>query len=261
MMPQLMTIIRLSLRDYMHERLLSICAILGIGCRPGADSGSIWIEKRHYHHLDRSIGPRSPQPRGDTGGQRRLYLRMVFIHGPTPGDGVYHPPDALHRRQLDSGQYRPVPTAHIGCGYYPLRRRGSPAGKVGGAPTDDHAVVLSASAARKLAIAAGQTVIARIGRSVRGRNEQVEIALKVTAVLPQEAIYQDSAFVRLPLLEATEDYRDGFELNPVRLARQTQSGRRTEISQFPVVRPIHSRCGRIAADIERSRHRSVYPCR
>jgi putative ABC transport system permease protein len=61
-----------------------------------------------------------------------------------------------------------------------------------------------------LQITAGQTIEGRIGRSVQGRKEQVVVDLKVTAVLPIEAYPRDAAFVRLALLEATEDYRDGF---------------------------------------------------
>ena len=43
-----------------------------------------------------------------------------------------------------------------------------------------------------------------------GKKEQVTINLTVVSILPFEAFLRDAAFVRLPLLEATEDYRDGF---------------------------------------------------
>jgi putative ABC transport system permease protein len=45
---------------------------------------------------------------------------------------------------------------------------------------------------------------------VGGLKEQVTVNLKVTSVLPIEAFPRDAAFVRLGLLEATEDYRDGL---------------------------------------------------
>jgi putative ABC transport system permease protein len=82
--------------------------------------------------------------------------------------------------------------------------------KWGRLPTENDAIVLSASAARKLKATAGQTIEGRIGRSVQGRKEQVAVDLKVVSVLPIEAFPRDAAFVRLALLEATEDYRDGF---------------------------------------------------
>jgi putative ABC transport system permease protein len=43
-----------------------------------------------------------------------------------------------------------------------------------------------------------------------GRKEQVTVQLTVGAVLPLAAYQLDAAFVRLDLLTATEDYRDGF---------------------------------------------------
>jgi putative ABC transport system permease protein len=49
-----------------------------------------------------------------------------------------------------------------------------------------------------------------IGRSRSGVKEQVTIELTVAAVLPIEAFQREAAFVRLGLLEATEDYRDGL---------------------------------------------------
>jgi putative ABC transport system permease protein len=69
--------------------------------------------------------------------------------------------------------------------------------------------VLSNSAARKLEVSEGQQLVGSVGRSVGGVKEQVRIQLEVAAVLPIEAFQRDGAFVRLELLEATEDYRDG----------------------------------------------------
>jgi putative ABC transport system permease protein len=82
--------------------------------------------------------------------------------------------------------------------------------KWGRLPAENDAIVLSASVARKLKVTAGQTIEGRVGRSVQGRKEQVAVDLKVTSILPIEAYPRDAAFVRLKLLEATEDYRDGF---------------------------------------------------
>jgi putative ABC transport system permease protein len=82
--------------------------------------------------------------------------------------------------------------------------------KWGRIPKNNSDIVLSASAARKLNIQGGQMVTGRIGRSMAGKKEQVTINLKVAAVLPIEAFSRDVAFIRLALLEATENYRDGF---------------------------------------------------
>jgi putative ABC transport system permease protein len=82
--------------------------------------------------------------------------------------------------------------------------------KFTGVPESPMAIVLSASAARKLNIEAGDSVTGVVGRTVEGRKEQVTIALSVAGLLPPEAVSRDAAFVRLSLLQATEDYRDGF---------------------------------------------------
>jgi putative ABC transport system permease protein len=82
----------------------------------------------------------------------------------------------------------------------------------GKVPAANNAIVLSASVARKLKVSVGQQIAGRIGRSVQGRKEQVTIDLKVESVLPVEAYPRDAAFIRLALLQATEDYRDGFSV-------------------------------------------------
>jgi putative ABC transport system permease protein len=61
-----------------------------------------------------------------------------------------------------------------------------------------------------LKIQTGQPITGRVGRSAAGKKEQVTVDLKVAAILPVEAFSRDAAFVRLALLQATENYRDGF---------------------------------------------------
>jgi len=70
-------------------------------------------------------------------------------------------------------------------------------------------VVLSASAARKLRAAPGDRLLARIDRRRDGRDEGVVWELTVTGVTAPAALAEDAALVPLPLLVATEDYRDG----------------------------------------------------
>ncbi|MBW2619123.1 MAG: ABC transporter permease, partial [Deltaproteobacteria bacterium] len=64
-------------------------------------------------------------------------------------------------------------------------------------------------AARKLNTSTGGEVIGRVGRTFQGVREQATVRLRVVAVLPIGAFPRQAAFVRLPLLEATEDFRDG----------------------------------------------------
>lgn len=70
-------------------------------------------------------------------------------------------------------------------------------------------VVLSASAARKLDVREGDALTGLVERTGSGLIEAASIELRVAAVLPLDAQSRDLAFVPLPLLEATEDFRDG----------------------------------------------------
>jgi putative ABC transport system permease protein len=71
-------------------------------------------------------------------------------------------------------------------------------------------VVLGALTARKLKVAVGDQVEARIDRRRDDRAESVSLKLTVVAVAPEAALAQDGVFLLLELLVATEDYRDGL---------------------------------------------------
>lgn len=70
-------------------------------------------------------------------------------------------------------------------------------------------IVLSHTAAEKLAARPGDWLQARFARQVAGRVEAQHTRLQVLAVLPLEAFARDGLFADLGLLEAAEDYRDG----------------------------------------------------
>jgi putative ABC transport system permease protein len=71
-------------------------------------------------------------------------------------------------------------------------------------------IVLSDSAARKLGLQSGDRVRGHVERSRAGKAQGAAVGLELAAVLPLEAQSRDVAFVSLPLLEATEAFRDGF---------------------------------------------------
>ena len=206
----LKTIVRLSLRDYSHERLLSVCTILGLAAvlAPllvlfGVKSGII------NTMVDRLVqDPRNLEisPVG-SGHYDQQWLASLAQR---PGTAFVIPQTRsiaanmiLYRKSDDKPRTLAVDLIPTDTGD-PLIE------KWGKVPKENNAVVLSASTARKLQVAAGQAIEGRVGRSVQGRKEQVALDLKVIAVLPLEAYPRDAAFVRLALLEATEDYRDGF---------------------------------------------------
>lgn len=77
------------------------------------------------------------------------------------------------------------------------------------APEGFYRIVLSASAAKRLGVSAGDNLDGSLNRRFRGERERVHLPLIVTAVAPASAFSRDAAFVAVPLLEALEDYRDG----------------------------------------------------
>jgi len=206
----LKTIIRLSLRDYAHERLLTVCAVMGLAAilAPllvlfGVKSGII------NTMADRLI--RDPRNLEISPIESGRYDREWFA----AQAGL--PQVAFLIPQTRSIAANMILANQQGERPYTLAVDLIPTGdgdplleKWGRIPAHDREVVLSASAARKLHTEPGQTIVGRVGRSVSGRKEQVTVDLKVAAVLPLEAFARDAAFIRLALLQATEDYRDGF---------------------------------------------------
>jgi len=228
----LKTIVRLSLRDYSHERLLSVCTILGLAAvlAPllvlfGVKSGII------NTMVDRLVqDPRNLEisPVGSGHYDQQWFAAVAK----RPGTAFIIPQTRsiaanmiLYRKNDDNPRTLAVDLIPTDTGD-PLIE------KWGQVPRENDAVVLSASVARKLQVAAGQQVEGRIGRSVQGRKEQVAIDLKVVAVLPLEAYPRDAAFVRLTLLEATEDYRDGFGSKQFGWPGKTRPDRPREYPSF-----------------------------
>lgn len=206
----LKTIIRLSLRDYAHERLLTLCAILGLAAilAPllvlfGVKSGII------NTMADRLIkDPRNLEvsPIGSGRYDREWFAaqaglpQVAFLIPQTRSIAANMILSNLHGERPYTLPVDLIPTAE-----------GDPLlAKWGQIPANDREIVLSASAARKLHVQSGQTIVGRVGRSASGKKEQVTVDLKVAAILPIEAFSRDAAFIRLALLQATEDYRDGF---------------------------------------------------
>lgn len=203
------TVIRLSLKDYFHERLLSACAVLGLAAvlAPllllfGVKSGII------NTMADRLI--EDPRNREVTPvGSGRYGEDWFSVAAKRPGVAFIIPQtrSIAASMVLYNGEGKKPHSVVVDL--IPTGEGDPLLEKWGRIPKNKTSVVLSNTAARKLNMAAGQEVIGRVGRSVAGIKEQVTIRLKVAAVLPIEAFPREAAFVRLGLLEATEDYRDG----------------------------------------------------
>lgn len=87
---------------------------------------------------------------------------------------------------------------------------GDPLGEGHALADAEGGISLSAAAARKLGVGPGAKLLGRIERTRNGQTEVASIPLHVIAVLPERLHPLVSAFVDLPLLVASERYRDGF---------------------------------------------------
>jgi putative ABC transport system permease protein len=206
----LRTIVRLSLRDYSHERLLTVCAVMSLAAilAPllvlfGVKSGIIntMVDRLVKDPRNLEISPV---------GSGRYSREWFSEEGKLAGVAFIIPQTrsiaanmVLYHRNGDQ-------TRTLAVDLIPTDKGDPLLEKWGKVPADDSAIVLSASAARKLNVSTEQSILGTVGRSVGGQKEHITIQLKVAAVLPIEAFARDAAFVRLSLLEATEDYRDGF---------------------------------------------------
>jgi putative ABC transport system permease protein len=76
-------------------------------------------------------------------------------------------------------------------------------------PAADDAVILSAATARKLGVAAGDTIRAAVQRRMNGQDQASVRSLQVQGIAPENLATGDFAFVTLRLLVLSEDYRDG----------------------------------------------------
>lgn len=204
------TVVRLSLGDYFHERLLSVCSILGLAAvlAPllvlfGIKSGIIntMADRLIEDPRNREITPVGSGQYGESWFSAMAQRpEVAFVIPQTRSIAATMIFTNRNEKELNTLAVDIIPTEIND----PLLE------KWGRIPADETSVVLSESTARKLNVVAGQQVIGSVGRAVGGFKEQVTINLKVAAVLPAEAFPSDAAFVRLTLLQATEDYRDGF---------------------------------------------------
>ncbi len=208
------TVIRLALKDYFHDRLLSFCAVLGLAAvlAPllvlfGVKSGII---NTMADRLIEDPRNREASPVGSGRYDATWFAEMAkrrevaFIIPQTRSIAANM--ILIHRQGAD---VRSVVVDLMPTGEGDVLME-----KWAAVPAGDRDVVLTEPAARKLGVQKGGVITGRIGRSARGVKENASVDLTVADVLPIEGFSREAAFVRLSLLEAAEDYRDGFEARP-----------------------------------------------
>ena len=225
-MHTLVQICHLSLRDYLHERLLSACAVLGLaavlapllilfGVKFGVvetlterlrnDPATLEISPVGSGHFsaadmdrwrdDGRVAFVMPRTRTLAATVELLPERGTPLHVSMEPTG--HEDPLLARHAL------PVPALLLDSEDDPdhpgrLRTRAAASG-----------VVLSAPVAERLGLRAGDQLTGRLERTRNGKVQAVRLPLKVIGVLPLAAQQKNVAYVPLPFLEAAEDYRDG----------------------------------------------------
>lgn len=203
------TVVRLSLRDYFHERLLSACAVLALAAILAPLLVLFGVKNGIINTMaDRLIEDPRNREVSPIGSGR--YGQDWFTVAAKRPDVAFVIPQTRSIAATMVLFYRNGGNPHsVAVDLIPTDDGDPLLKKWGRIPDNNTSIVLSNLAARKLEVIAGQEVTGRVGRSVAGIKEHVTIKLKVAAVLPVEAFPREAAFVRLGLLEATEDYRDG----------------------------------------------------
>ncbi len=213
-------ILRLAYRDFAHEQRISLCFVLALmavlapllilfGLKFG-------LVDTLAQRLVESPVNREIQPLGSRDYDQAWFDRI----GARPDVAFLIP----NTRRIAASLTRLLNTANgqdlrvvsmipTGAGEPLLTsgRSAAPADAAGPAvPTGLTELVLSAAAARKLGAAAGDRLVARVDRRRDERDENAVWEVTVTGVLPDAAMAEEAALVPLPLLVATEDYRDGL---------------------------------------------------
>ena len=211
------TMLRLACKDYWHEFLLSACAVLGLAAvlTPllvlyGVKFGVVQTLTERLRNDPRNLEI-SPVI---SGRYTPEYLAKLAAH---PDVAFVLPRTRSIAATMDlsagNGDARSVlvaslePTAE---GDPLLQRFGATVPSMPQSPdAETIGVTLSSSAAEKLHLKQGDTLNGKVERRFQGKVQTARVALRVAAVLPLAAQQKDVAYVPLPLMEATEDYRDG----------------------------------------------------
>ncbi|MEA4990603.1 hypothetical protein SDC9_16767 [bioreactor metagenome] len=211
------TMLRLACKDYWHEFLLSACAVLGLAAvlTPllvlyGVKFGVVQTLTERLRNDPRNLEI-SPVI---SGRYTPEYLAKLAAH---PDVAFVLPRTRSIAATMDlsagNGDARSVlvaslePTAE---GDPLLLRFGAVVPTMPQSPdTEAVGVTLSSSAAEKLHLKQGDTLNGKVERRFQGKVQTARVPLRVAAVLPLAAQQKDVAYVPLPLMEATEDYRDG----------------------------------------------------
>jgi len=204
----------LSFRDWRHERILSLCAVLALASmltpililagvkvgyveysrnalRKDPDILLIMAGAGTYTKAQVELFRSRPDVRYAIVRTRPITASALSFPNPNPNDP---------KASIEVGLYA------TSSGDPVLDRYGLPAPSAGAVPE----IILSNSAASKLNVHPGQILSTSLDRKPRGSNslQSVPMTVKVAGVLPPEGWPNDAGFVALQLLEDIQNYHD-----------------------------------------------------
>ena len=211
-MQRLSMILRLAARDWLHERSLSLCAVLALASMlgpllilQGVKNGVIdgMRERLLEDPAVLVITPAGSAPEGGYPASFIDSLRTLpgarFSVGRTRDIATDITLNTASGRMQSIGMEPCAPGEPVLEHYHmPVLRDG-----------DIADIVLSSTAAQSLGVSAGDALTASLGRRTpEGQLQSVTIRLHVAGILPPEASGRRMGFLPLTLLEDIQDYRD-----------------------------------------------------
>ncbi|MBQ7607767.1 MAG: hypothetical protein IJU76_07320 [Desulfovibrionaceae bacterium] len=222
-MQQIVLALRLALRDWLHERTLSFCAVLALAgmlapilVLQGVRNGVITAMR------DRLLKNPTVLVISPYSGKSSFSKEWIAKIGALPG--ARFAIGRIREIAMDvtltgaKGQKVPVHMEPSGPGEPVLEHFGL------SIPADlkNPGIVLSTRAAEHLSVSLGDTVVAQLARKTReGRYELFPLTLSVCGILPKEASDRQMAFLPLAVLEAIQDYRDGIAVPSLGMPGET----------------------------------------
>lgn len=208
----------LAWRDYWHEWLLSLCAVLALvavlspllvlgGVRNGIIAGleeQLMSDPRNLELIPAGSGHYNREWFSRVAGYEGVGFLIAQTRSIAGNMDIYQP---------DTGQKETVELIPTAKGDPLLMRWQVELAGFNGLSTEQPVpVVLSSYAAQRLGAREGQVLQGRVGRINNGVKENAELGIVVMAILPLEAQQKMAAYVPLDFLVALEDYRDGREV-------------------------------------------------
>lgn len=201
----------LALRDWMHEKMMTLCSILSLvsalvpilillGIRNG-------IVQTLENRLLENPSLLTITPAGSGIGYTQKWLQDHFANR---SDVAFVIPEI---RSLSSTVQMQSAKGFVSLDLEPTAKGDPLLERFQAVPVNTASITLSTPAAEKLGVKVGDSIKGALGRTTtEGKLQSYQVDFRVSAILPLEGESRTFGFILLPILQAMEDYRDGFEI-------------------------------------------------